>query len=220
MEKQAKQKRPAWLILCWGLLAVWAVVHFLLGGIRGIFLEFPLLAAALIMAFCNVKEKHWGVLAASVLALLVMIGTLFAELYPMIFRPSPLEEVGIQAPDAVCIEKFDCHGGFHGDGESCQIYQLDKKTAHPQMEESPDWKPLPMAEGIEVMLYGKGSFGPYFNSVKLPRIQNGYWYFQDRFDQAEKKNSPEESIQRGAQNVTIALYDSDEERLYIAKLDT
>ena len=63
------------------------------------------------------------------------------------------------------------------------------------------------------------SQGPY-TSRTLPRVSEGYYFFRDRFPEAEDPTDPAGALERGAFNYTVALYDEQSRSLYYYEMDT
>lgn len=55
---------------------------------------------------------------------------------------------------------------------------------------------------------------------KIPKIENGYWYFVDRNSENGDSASDSEIFNRNSFNITVALYDLDENILYYLEFDT
>ena len=117
------------------------------------------------------------------------------------------------------------YGGFHGDGAAfAEIHYTDDRVLG-EIEQSAKWKELPFDEDIEALAYGVStekngvsiSVGPYLTEdgePLLPQVQNGYYYFRDRHDQALDPYDASQTLSRASLNVTLAIYDTDSRELY------
>ena len=118
--------------------------------------------------------------------------------------------------------EVDTHGGMGGDGYSLTIYSFEDNSALEQIQTNKAWKPLPMNDVTEKLAYGKDDVGPYLcdddQNPILPKVTDGYYILIDRRDTKEQK---EQDILDGQSfNFTIAIYDTDLNKLYVGKLDT
>ena len=77
------------------------------------------------------------------------------------------------------------------------------------------WHELPLPFEINLALSGgvKGELG-------IPDVESGYYFFYDRFPEAADPYDLSELNERAASNYTIAVYDADENVMYVAELDT
>ena len=88
-----------------------------------------------------------------------------------------------------------------------------------------------MDENVTALIYGvtkvEGnsvySNGPYITSGDgqplIPRVENGWYYFADRQSEGNIHDSSQ-VLERASINCTVAVYDSDNEKLYYLELDT
>lgn len=110
------------------------------------------------------------------------------------------------------ISDSDSHGGFHGDGSSQVEVYLEDEEVEEKMESSAKWKQLPFEASIAVFFDGL-----YDETIDLPAIENGYYYFLDRH-----LESTDDSVfvSRISYNFTMGIYDSDNKTLYIIEYDS
>ena len=142
------------------------------------------------------------------------------------FRLEP--ELGINVHSGRVIEESDTHGGFHGDGLAFLSLDFSSASLSPQLEGNSAWSPLPLSAQLSALAYGSGTgsirTGPYLTDGNgapiFPFIQNGYYYFYDRHDQAEDPRNESAIMGRSSFNLTLALYDTDTDTLYYVKYDT
>ncbi len=111
----------------------------------------------------------------------------------------------------------DTHGGFHGDGSSLYAYQYTDSSMEPEMEESELWKPLPFSDAVSDLI--NNSIGDECAEA-IPKISNGYYLFYDRHSEASAPYNESELWNRNSINCTVAIYDADEDVLYIFIKDT
>lgn len=123
--------------------------------------------------------------------------------------------------------KIDEHA-FNGDGDYFIIANCSE-SPDDILNQLSDWKNLPFSENLQIMMYGgkKGTttYGHRLaEKIGIPLIENGYYYFVDRF--AKKYNdiediySDEALLDRSSFNFTIAIYDTDSDLLYYYEFDT
>ena len=127
------------------------------------------------------------------------------------------EKSGINVVWGDKIYSKDNHGGFHGDGSSLYSYQFTDSSMEPEMEESGYWKSLPLSEGISNLI--NNSIGDECAEA-IPDISNGYYFFYDRHTETADPYDESELWNRASINCTVALYDADEDILYIFIKDT
>lgn len=131
---------------------------------------------------------------------------------------------GFREKDFTLIQREDNHGGFHGDGTACVI--LDCSENREQARELvADWKELPLPENLNLMFYGGERDGVYYDfdlaqQANMPKIERGFYCFQDRHSKSTDSSSDAEIFDRGSYNFSLAVYDSNTDRLYYFELDT
>lgn len=169
-------------------------------------------------------NKRWLLPVCAVLAICLVV-----------FRQKPLqkqilEEIGVDVTHAEILSEMDTHGGMHGDGVSCVVLQVDEPVRDAIKAEG--WNPMPLDQTTEILLYGVTketpdgpcTYGPYLSGEDhqplVPQIQDGYYLLLDRHSAAKPDQDPAEILQRGSQNLTVALYDDATGILYVCKLDT
>ncbi len=110
----------------------------------------------------------------------------------------------------------------NGLGETFVQLQFPAGAGPGGLADAPDWRPLPLDSDAEIFLYGKsddtGSLGPFVELGRVPRPQNGAWFFLDRSDAKLQARGPLWS--RGAIHATLAVFDSDRCVLYYMTLDS
>ena len=112
------------------------------------------------------------------------------------------EHLNLSLDDAVVLEEWDNHGGFHGDGET-----FVKLSCRDGFEENfnSEWKPLPLEGEAYEYFYEWGGLveDPETNEKVIPEVENGYWFFKST----------------GAMNWDFALFDCEENILYFYEYD-
>lgn len=77
------------------------------------------------------------------------------------------------------------------------------------------WRKLPLPE---ILIDATGTFD---KELKIPEIENGYWFYLDRNSEAtDKYNENDMYNGRYSYNYSIAVFDSDANILYYYELDT
>lgn len=132
------------------------------------------------------------------------------------------QTLSVDLSQGTVVEETDTHGGFHGDGDRWVAVSFEDQDLAPALEDA-GWQSLPLPQALDTLLYGRtdaqGSQGPY-TSRTLPRVSEGYYFFRDRFPEAEDPTDPAEALERGAFNYTVALYDEQSRSLYYYEMDT
>lgn len=82
-----------------------------------------------------------------------------------------------------------------------------------------------MSENLSLMFYGGERDGMYYDfnladEANMPKVEHGFYYFQDRHSKSTDSSSDVEIFDRGSYNFSLAVYDSDTDRLYYFELDT
>lgn len=122
------------------------------------------------------------------------------------------------------VEEKDTHGGFVGDGAYYLILDCSDNTED-ALSIVADWNELPLSENLNLIMYGGEkddvTYG-YDLSEKahMPVIENGYYYFEDRHSEAKDVSDDSELFSRASFNFSLAVYDSDTNRLYYFEFDT
>ncbi|MBQ2663259.1 MAG: hypothetical protein IJH36_10765 [Clostridia bacterium] len=122
------------------------------------------------------------------------------------------------------VESGDNHGGFHGDGEAYRIFDCSKNRDK-ALEVVSLWEPLPLSENLELIMYGGERNGRSYgltlaNKAHMPKIEHGFYKFYDRHSEARDRDSDSELFNRYSYNFSLAVYDTDTDRLYYFVFDT
>lgn len=156
------------------------------------------------------------VIGAAILVLLSLAG--------LRFLPSGETYCGFSKGDFTVVEEQDTHGGFHGDGSYYLILDCsDNIEAALQIVEG--WNALPLSETLSLVMYGgeRDSVGYSYNLAQeahMPEVENGYYSFTDRHPEAEDDTDDGQLLSRSSFNFTLAVYDTDTNRLYYFEFDT
>ena len=124
-------------------------------------------------------------------------------------------ECGITLNNATIKYSNDTHGGFHYDGCKQVIILCDSDFDIEEISSNEHWHELPLSDNINKFLYQ-----PYSEQVNIPIIENGYFYFKDRFEDTRITYNDNKLFDRQAFNFTVAIYDSDSNVLYYVKFDS
>lgn len=115
------------------------------------------------------------------------------------------------------IKSNDTHGGFLGDGQYFAKLECIKLDIN-------NFKELPVSEEIQKVLDMKScdSKGCYdfYERYNVPKIKNGYYYFYDRHSDSTNHFDDKDLNNRSSWNFTIAIYDEDNNLLYLYVMDT
>ena len=119
----------------------------------------------------------------------------------------------------------DTHGGFLGDGECYAEVKFSNNSVSDIIKN--EWQKLPLTNNLNTVIYGgevETEFGPgtvlSFVDDKIPKVKNGYYYFEDRHSDSTNKKDDTDIFNRYSYNFTVAIYDLDTHTLYFYALDT
>ena len=136
----------------------------------------------------------------------------------------PAEYFGFKTSEFAVIDEEDTHGGFLGDGSYYLILDCSEKREQ-AMELIEDWKPLPLTENLQLIMYGGEKDGVHYiyylaEEAHWPIINNGVYKFVDRHSEAVDESDDTNLFNRYSYNFTIAVYDFDTDKLYYFEFDT
>ena len=88
-----------------------------------------------------------------------------------------------------------------------------------------DWKKLPLSENLNLIMYGGEKDGVIYahnlsSEAHMPKIENGYYIFEDRHSESSDSKDDSELFERFSYNFSIAIYDTDTDRMYYFEFDT
>lgn len=110
----------------------------------------------------------------------------------------------------------DTHGGFLGDGDYVLILDCSENKEK-AAELIKDWSKLPLPEAIGIKMYGGEKNGTHYGNMlseKIPKIDNGYYMFEDRTPEYDENDAAHYT------NFSIGLYDSDTDKMYYFRYDS
>lgn len=176
----------------------------------------------------KIKKMICAVIAA-VIAAVSLSGCMIGEASD---KRDISRRLGIDCSKAKVTEKYDSHGGFHGDGTSFYALQFDEDWPDEKISRSDNWRAFPLSDNAVSILWGwqteeRSDFPMIirdndWNKPLFPRIEHGYWFFLDRHsfaaDPRDDSHVLDES--RPSYNFTIAVYDTDHHTLYYSEFDT
>ena len=160
--------------------------------------------------------KNFFKISFLIIFLLIIIYIIYLHtFYNYNFYSSLIET---QIPIFAKMEEKDTHGGFHGDGETlAKVYFSDEQAQKfmKNISNCSHWNEFPIPETLQNCAYNSID-----EEMKLPSINNGYWFFLDRHSKATDKYNYNEMSGRASSNYSIAVFDIDSNILYIYSLDT
>lgn len=138
--------------------------------------------------------------------------------------------LGIDLSGGTVISSEDTHGWF-GDGKTYFKISFDDDSGAAladTIEDNEDWSAFPLSDNLQAIVYGRvdgdAQYGPYITDDEgasiIPQIEHGHYYFYDRSSESSNPKDDTELLSRGSMNFTIALYDTDHNKLYYYELDT
>ena len=131
---------------------------------------------------------------------------------------------GIDWRDYAVVSEMDTHGGFHGDG--LYILELDcSGNREKALDVAKEWHALPLSENLSLLLYGGERDGVTYEYVldegfQMPSVQNGWYRFIDRHSERTDPADDGVLLDRASMNFSLAVYDSEADRLYVVEYDT
>lgn len=132
--------------------------------------------------------------------------------------------LGADVSSAKVISEGDNHGGFHGDGERYITFEFEDDTFEDTIKEDNTWHALPVKDDtVTALLYGletpEMTYGPYLEH-EMPKVEKGYYFFYDRHSESSDPFDSSEVLNRSSLNFTVAVYDTETDKLYYAEMDT
>ena len=134
------------------------------------------------------------------------------------------EEIAVDLSKCNIIIDENSHGGFLGDGE--RIVKADcSDSSEDILSQITNWNEFPLSKNLRLIMYGGYKGAKYYayelaEKNGIPKIENGYYLFIDRHDNAEDKYNDEDLFNRYSFNFTIAFYDLDTNYFYYFEFDT
>lgn len=141
-------------------------------------------------------------------------------------REKAARELGIDLSGCATVSLYDTHSG-NGDGVSCQVLSLEGRGFQERLRGDRGWSPLPLDDTAQALVYGleKGDagWGPYLTDGAgeplVPEIREGYYCLVDRQPE-EYREECQNILERHSFNLTVGLYDTETDILYICRFDT
>lgn len=182
----------------------------------------------------NRRHKNWIILFIITICLAALAYFAFIVRENGIFlisrsvKNNMSDTLGIDVREGTEIAYNDSHGGFHGDGLTFAAISFSDNAVSKALSNNKNWHPMPLSGELSILVYGieteHSRNGPYLTDEDgkaiIPDIQNGYYYFIDRYNQNDTKKSDSGLLDRYSYNFTIAIYDTDSDILYYAEYDT
>lgn len=140
---------------------------------------------------------------------------------------SPVEDIStalsIDVSSGKEVQFSDDHGGFHGDGTEYIVLEFTDDKVLEQIKDNSAWTALPLDETTKALVYGvteeTSQIGPFLTNENgdtlFPEIENGYYILIDRHSQKEGN-----ILERASFNFTLAIYDTDTNKLHYCEFDT
>ena len=101
----------------------------------------------------------------------------------------------------------------------CVTKYVDNKVEN-QIKKSDKFNQYPLSQNLSIFLYGENDNGPFDSSLKVPKFNNGYFYFKNRHSDAKHKTTDEDLFDTASFNFSFVLYDCDADLAYICDYDT
>ena len=112
------------------------------------------------------------------------------------------------------VSSEDTHG-FHGDGYSALKMHYTDGSSAVQIAENERWHKLPLSDDLSAFVCQPSDWMP-----TVPDIENGYYFFYDRHSAASDPYDVTAFSCRASFNFTLAIYDTDNNDLYLYEYDT
>lgn len=112
----------------------------------------------------------------------------------------------------------DTHGGFHNDGIAFYILEFEDNDLLMEITVNEYWSELPMDEELIELIDGR--VRDKNSNQYIPAIEEGYYFFYDRFTGNDIKGFTPGILEKHPGNFTIAIYDINTNKLYYCKYDS
>lgn len=203
------------------------------GALMGILFSFILIGMGVLLNLINIlcliikkiresnmRYKNQFILSISLSIIILLYFTHSTRINRRIAK-----ELDIKVPFTINFEYEDSHGGFHGDGIMLAKADLkDKEISRIIKESKRQWKKIPLSKNIKLELYGGKKDNMNYQSdlarrLNMPRIEEGYWIFLDRF-RGSTFNNGENLFPRVSGNYSLGVIDSKENIFYYIEFDS
>ncbi len=189
-----------------------------------------LICVTYIISYIFALNKTWEGKRFSVKSFLPIAHCLLALLYLLSLKPTfnyigeTTEYFGFAKKDFSVVEELDTHGGFHGDGSYYLILDCSNNEEK-ALKKVENWNKLPLSENLNLIMNGGNKDGVTYGyelaeEAHIPKIENGYYKFEDRSSESTDSSDDTELFDRGSFNFSIAIYDSDTNKMYYFEFDT
>ena len=136
----------------------------------------------------------------------------------------PDDYFGFSKQSFTVVEEMDTHGGFLGDGAYYLILDCSN-NADAALNIVANWNQLPLSRNLNLIMYDGEKDGVAYGYnlsevAHMPTIENGYYRFEDRHSEANDASDDSGLFSRSSFNFSLAVYDSDTNRLYYFEFDT
>ena len=134
--------------------------------------------------------------------------------------------MGIDISFCKVLRESDSHDNFLGDGQTFVELQMTKEECSKVVRNMTDkWNEFPLTENLSRAVYGMEQNLPLIIDEKkesplIPAIKNGYYYFEDRFQDKFDPSDDSHIFERNSYNFTLVILDRDQNRIYYIKYDT
>lgn len=131
---------------------------------------------------------------------------------------------GFAKKDFSVVQELDTHGGFLGYGAYYLVLDCSDNKEQ-ALEIIDDWNKLPLSENLNTAMYGGENHGVVYGielaeEDRMPKIENGYYIFEDRHSESTDSKDDTELFNRYSMNFSIAIYDCDTDKMYYYENDT
>jgi hypothetical protein len=163
----------------------------------------------------------------------VILGILVAAVLAGCHKNTPQEiiseEIGVDCTAGEVVVYERDYGGLPIDGTEYGELSFSDNELEKAILEAPHWQEFPLGNGLLTIVYGTSWGGPFYvddsdplsyPKPRIPPIEHGYYYFEDKRSAEEGKNQWDDSLvlTRGSShNYTFAIYDADTQILYFGK---
>lgn len=172
------------------------------------------------MTFFKLCEKTAKISLKSLLILIIGLVAAFSLLMAGLSISAEIinynyynSKLKIEIPRRDADFREDTHGGFQGEGDTVEIYELtdeEIEKLNKDIKSSDIWKPI----GDE--LYSIPYLNGQYCGGKVPRLENCWYCFYDKYTNTYGLPSEHQYIP----NYIIGQYSEEERKLWIYELDT
>lgn len=128
------------------------------------------------------------------------------------------KEVDVDCSGGIIEFENDTHGGFHNDGIAFYILEFENSDIINDITLNEYWSELPMDEELIELIDGR--VRDENGNQYMPDIEEGYYFFHDRFAGNDIKGFVPGILEQHPGNFTIAIYDINTNKLYYCKYDS